>query len=130
MRSNLMAMTEQSEDGFAEELGLRIPTRVPKEGPRIRVRSARQADQLLPTAGNRRPGSILEISPEPPHFARAVDPLRTSDSLTIIAPPNLYLKYAARLIYFNEVSPQREEGPEEGWRKTSVANNLKNLSRS
>jgi len=107
---HLMALSEPS-DGFAKKLGLRISTRIPeKQGSRVRVRSSRQADQLLPTAGRHRPGSVLEISPEPPHFARAVDPFRTDPSLYIIAPPNLYFKYAARLIFFNEVLPaeQRE----------------------
>jgi len=106
-RATLMAMSEPS-NPFADDLGLRIPTRATKEASRIRVRSSQQAEQLLPTAGKRRPGSVLEISPEPPHFANAVNPNLTDPSLYILSAPNLYLKYAARLIFFNEVLPEGE----------------------
>ncbi len=105
---NLLALSEPS-DGFATLLGLRMPTRVEeKAAGRIRVRISDQAEPLLPTAGAKHPGSILELSPQPPHFRNAMNTHLVHGGLTILCPPNLYLKYAARLIYFNEAFPGKE----------------------
>lgn len=101
-----LAMSAPS-DEFAGDLGLRIPTRAPNERTRIRVRTSKQAEPLL-AHPNALMDSILEISPQPPHASNAVNPYKTDPSLHIIITPNLYLKYAARLLFFKNVLPADE----------------------
>lgn len=94
----LLALTEPS-DGFAEDLGQRMATRISaREARRVRVRTTDQSRHQLKTLARRHPGSILEISPQPPHVWNAVNPHDTDPQATILTGPNLYTRYLARLL--------------------------------
>jgi len=80
--TGLLLSYDKQSDYFATKLGQRITKRDPKEAPRIRIRNIGSDGTAAAHGRDDKPGSILEITPEPPYTADAVNPEKTGNAFS------------------------------------------------